>query len=196
MSKLLNWLVGGNAVATLFVIVALLFGGGHGTNAGATSAQPSTGVSHFNGIESDTGYFDLSTAVSSLLGQLDIGGSLVYTNVQSTSTVSTSMTLAASDVMNYNSVIATPNVNSLTYTLPASSTLSTFIPNAGNWTQQCWENATSTAGKTLTFAAGTGETLVGATTTLAIPPQMTGCLRYMRNGGTGSKANDISVFFD
>jgi hypothetical protein len=56
----------------------------------------------------------------------------------------------------YHTIIMTPTVGATTITFPASSTLATFLPTAGDGAKQCWINGTSTASQTLTFAAGTG----------------------------------------
>lgn len=76
--------------------------------------------------------------------------------VTASSTSNSSETLLASDFDTENYIEYTPNVSSVTLTLPATSTLSSFIPNAGDSRSIILENATTTAGINITIAAGTG----------------------------------------
>ena len=127
-------------------------------------------------------------------------GHVVNSSVNSTSTIQTAQTLVATDIATYQSVILTPNTGDLTLTFPASSTLSTFIPTAGDRTEQCWYNATTTAGIDVTFAAGTGIDLEVATTTAsALAPGVLTlfagnhvCFTYFRQPATAT-AFDIGV---
>ncbi len=52
------------------------------------------------------------------------------------------------------------NVAAFTYTLPASSTMMSLLPNDGDTREWIFHNATSTAAATLTIAAGTGVQLI------------------------------------
>ncbi len=82
-------------------------------------------------------------------------------SIWATSTVSTAEILTEADLEKYNIWEITPNTGSLTYTLPATSTLSTLLKNTGD--SQTWilQNATTTTATTLTLAAGTGWNLSG-----------------------------------
>lgn len=119
------------------------------------------------------------------------GGQLrSYTN--STSTVA-SMTLRESDILNYDTVLVTPTgaAASKTFTFPATSTLTSLVPTAGDLAEQCWYNATSTAATTLIFAAGTGidlETASSTQTDLTLSASGSACFVYLRKPDT-----DISV---
>ncbi len=130
----------------------------------------------------------VTTALSTLSGGLTFD----YTN--STSTKRTTQTLTAADISNYSTIIMTPNTDALTLTLPASSTLSALIPNAGDWTVQCWVNATSTATATLTFAAGNGIDLEVASSSLIIYPGNSGCFRFIRKPATATAFDIIAQF--
>lgn len=116
----------------------------------------------------------------------------------STSTTGTAVTLDDSDLL-YSTVVMLPNTGALTVTLPASSTLSSFIPNAGDRARQCWVNATSTAAGTINFAASTGIDLEKVATTTAntvgqaiVAAGGSACFEFLRIGA-GSNASDILV---
>lgn len=123
------------------------------------------------------------------LTTLNAGQLRSYTNA--TSTTATSQTLEEADLLNYDTVLLTPDTPSLTLTLPATSTLTSFIPTAGDMAEQCWYNATSTASMNITFAAGTGIDLQTASTTQTDLTFATGgnaCLKFIRQTDT-----DVSV---
>lgn len=99
-------------------------------------------------------------------------GSLTITGTQnSTSTPATSYTLKAADITGYSAVVVTPNIGALTWTLPASSTLTAFLPNAGNETGIWFEDATGTAAATLTLVANTGVSVSVASSSQAFTLQ-------------------------
>lgn len=119
-----------------------------------------------------------------------------YTN--STSSTATTQTLTITDIVvngaAYSTVVFTPNTNSTTLTFPASSTLSAFLPAAGDWAEQCWVNATGTAAKTITFAAGTGIDLEVGSSSLVINAGNTGCFRFVRKPATASAFDIVAQF--
>lgn len=78
-----------------------------------------------------------------------------------------SLTLQASDLIGYSTISFTPGVAAVTVTLPATSTLTTWLPNAGDRTTLTFINASSTAGTNLTIAGGTGTLLKVASSTTA-----------------------------
>ena len=93
--------------------------------------------------------------------------------------------------MLYSSRSVTPNTGALTYTFPATSPLTTFIPTAGDMARQCFYNATGTAAATITFAAGAGIDLEVATSTsqtgafdLTIGAGNIGCFDFFRKPNT------------
>ncbi len=141
-----------------------------------------------------------SGVVSGLIAIFDAGVRHSYTN--SIASVSTSVTLTAAQMADYEAVLYTPLAGAPTITLPASSTLSAYVPVAGDWADQCWYNAATTSFKVITFAAGTGIDLEFASTTkgaavtpnLAILPGNSGCFRFMRQPATATTF-DITAMF-
>lgn len=139
-----------------------------------------------------------STAIFGGLITLNAGVLHSYNN--STSTPA-SLTLAASDILNYESVTMKPTVGAITVTFPASSTLSALVPNAGDRVKQCWYNATTTAASTITFAAGTGldleiasTTVLTGATSLILGADNSACFEFQRKG-SGPNASDIVLRF-
>jgi hypothetical protein len=108
-----------------------------------------TGAATVGGAFTLTGAFTGSGAVD--VPTFTQGG-----GVTATSTDDTTATLLASEFDTENYIEFTPNVNSITLALPATSTLSSFIPNTGDSRQIIIENATTTASIDVTLAAGTG----------------------------------------
>lgn len=100
---------------------------------------------------------DLSVTGTSVVDEFTQGGSVL-----STSTTATAITFTVADLLTYSTWEVTPNTADLTYTFPASSTLSTIVPNAGDSRTWTIVNATSTAGIDVIFAAGTGSAVKGA----------------------------------
>lgn len=117
------------------------------------------------------------------LTSLDVMGTIVNGGVNSTSTTATSQTLVQNDIQ-YSLVSITPNVGALTLTMPASSTLSNFLPNAGDTFRFAIHNATTTAAATITVAAGTGFLRQMASTTAAIPTLGLGSITVTRKVNT------------
>ena len=140
------------------------------------------------------------TGVGTFNAQPVLNAGALHSYVNSTSTTATTYTLVAADILNYESVVITPNTGDLTLTLPASSTLSAFVPTAGDWAEQCWYNASTTAGIDITFAAGTGIDLEVASSTsggaqspvLTMLANSSACFKYIRKPATAS-AFDIIV---
>lgn len=141
--------------------------------------------------------------VLGFLATFDAGVTYSYTN--STSTTATAETATASEIANYTTVIMTPNVGALTITLPASSTLSAFLPAAGDRMEQCWYNATGTAAMNIIFAAGTGIDLEVASSTglsaqgavstnLSIGPGNSGCFKFIRKPATATAFDIVAQF--
>jgi hypothetical protein len=127
------------------------------------------------GVSGTTGTFTSSVAT----GLLTSGG-----GVLSTSTASTAFILKASD-LNYSLLQVTPNTDDLTYTFPASSTLSAMIPNAGDTRTITVYNATTTATIDVIFAAGTGMEIksVGGAA-LTIDESSFGTLKFIRKANS------------
>lgn len=159
------------------------------------STSPAAGELQTTTLEVDsTSSFE---GVASFAAQPKFDAGSLHSYPLSTSTPA-SLTLAASDVTNYESVVMLPTVGSITVTLPASSTLSAFVPTAGDWAEQCYTNATSTASFGITLAGGTGTNLLVASSSATavgskiLLPGKTGCIKYFRIGA-GANASDINA---
>jgi hypothetical protein len=133
----------------------------------------------------------LFSSTLGITGLTTFNGPSLVSYTSATSTSATAMTLNQADLM-YSSRLVTPNVGALTYTFPATSTLTTFIPTAGDMARQCFYNATSTAAATIIFAAGTGIDLEVATSSantggafdLTLGAGNMGCFDFMRKTNT------------
>lgn len=111
--------------------------------------------------------------------------------ILASTTSGTAATLSATILRQYQQFTLTPNVSSHTLTLPASTSLVSFLPVAGETAEFFVQNGTSTSAVTLTLATATGLNLKKATTTLAIPPSSVGILRFVRLTN-----KDFNVFFN
>jgi hypothetical protein len=105
--------------------------------------------------------------------------------VLSTSTVSTAMVPTAA-TFNYGLIEVTPLVADLTYTFPASSTMSAMIPNAGDMRVVTVYNATTTAGIDVIFAAGTGMEIktVGTASAINVDEASFATLTFVRKANS------------
>ena len=108
-----------------------------------------------------------------------------------TSTNDTTATSLASDFRDVSRYDFTPNVAGITLTLPATSTMTDFIPKAGMTRQVFLCNATSTAATPFTLAFGSGMNAVLATSTLAIGTDYCADITFSRQSDS-----DIDVFYD
>ncbi len=212
IQKLKEW----SGVIALVAILALIVVPLFKSSPAVGTAAPSGTISYSTAIASQYGYYvgvyntatqvidDAGNWIGSLTGttatfsglvQTDGGLTLSYTN--STSTSNTTLTMVAADIANYSTVIMTPNVASVTLTFPASSTLSAFLPTAGDTMKQCWVNATGTAATKITFAAGTGWDFEVSSTTIAaqpISPGNSGCFTIIRKPATASAFDFIAQY--
>lgn len=108
-----------------------------------------------------------------------------------TSSAVTAQPLASKNLMDVSMILYTPNVLSNTLTLPASSTLSSFVPKVGDTQTVSLCNASTTAGVSFTVAFGTGLIPNLATSTLTVNSNRCATLTFQR------KLNqDINTFFD
>ena len=130
-------------------------------------------------------------------------GGFLRGNVNATSTSSngTTVTLRASDLVGYDTILFTPNNGATTITFPASSSLASLVPKAGNVQETCFYNATSTSAATITFTFGTGvdwESVASSTGTYqapaAIPAGGFGCFKFIRKPLSAS-AFDIGAVY-
>lgn len=129
--------------------------------------------------------------------KLDVG-TLSYGNgARATSTDDTSATFLATDFDVESYIEFTPNVVSITASLPASTTLlasAGFLPNAGDCRPLTILNSTTTAGASFTLAGGTGSLLRKASSTAAVLPGGTADMTVCRKADTDivfSMSNNI-----
>ena len=126
-------------------------------------------------VISGTGDFaatdDLTVADdATITGDVSVGGETVVDGFTqgggclATSTTATTHTVTEAQLLTYNCFEVTWNTSSGTWTLPATSTLTTLIPAVGDMRSWWLHNATGTAAVTHTWAAGTGIDLVAYTT--------------------------------
>jgi hypothetical protein len=128
-----------------------------------------------------------------ILGKTTFDGGTIYSSTLSTTT-GTAVTLKQSDLLTYTTILALPIVGATTWTLPASSTMASYVPVAGDTQRVTIVNASTTAGITLTLAAGTGWNINSATTTLQIRPNTSAVLNCTRKAATASTF-DINCLF-
>lgn len=124
------------------------------------------------------------------VGPVLTSSSVVNGGVLSTTT-SISMTMAQSDFTSYTGILMNPIVGSITVTLPATSTLTAFLPTTGQQSQFTFCNATTTASQNITLAGGTGMNVSNATTTLVVTPKKCALLNFIRTANT-----DIDLMID
>lgn len=201
-----------NYVASALIVVSLLFSGVtlfsvntlSGVAKSAISALSSGdgfgGTSNFDQVDTTDGYSVDSTTVingsGAWVGAISTSGSnatVVGTFTQgggmfSSSTSNSSETLVAADFDVENYLKVTPNVASLTLTLPATSTLTSFVPTAGQCRTLFVENGTTTAAVTLTLATGTGWDFHNSSSTLALLPGANASIQACRNSLTDIEA--------
>jgi hypothetical protein len=87
-----------------------------------------------------------------------------------TTTTATTMTLTEKDINPYTAIEVIPTVGSLTYTLPATSTLNSILKNIGDTREWTWQNATTATAINLTIAAGAGWNLSGVDANVDVIP--------------------------
>jgi hypothetical protein len=114
-------------------------------------------------------------------------------------TTGAAVILKVSDVAGYDTISMKPIVSATTVTFFASSTASSWLPQAGMQQTTCFLNATTTAAETLIFVAGVGIDLQSATSTgqtgardVTISPNGTACFTFIRKAATAS-AFDIEA---
>lgn len=163
----------------------------NGAMMGATKTAPSYVPNSYSKTSMwDTGYFwgdlevkddmwidsDLVVGGNFAGGNINIGG-LTYGLTTVASTTNTSTTLPVSYLTTYSGMDYTPGNAAVTLTLPASSTMTSFITNAGECFDWRFRNLDGTAATSTTFAAGTGITMR--------KPETTGA-DYVIEGGNGA----------
>jgi len=150
-----NWI---NTLLIIGVGILVLVGGNQSEViqvpvGGSTSANWTVG-----GNLAVTGTSAFTGAVSqSALATLNAGQLRSYTN--STSTTATTQTLVQADILNYDTVLFTPNTNAVTLTLPATAAIGDIIEvggkGAGGWKLE------QVAGQVIHFGTTNSTTGVG-----------------------------------
>lgn len=205
-----KYLVGALVIIALLVS-GLYFKGGSNLLGGGTRMQ--NGISADNTspvagevrgttltITSTSAFTGLVSAVTGAFsGLVTLNGGQLRSNTLATTTTDTATTMVLADFNGYDTILMTPNTNTLTLTFPASSTIPTFLPAAGDMQETCWLNSTTTAAKSIVFAASAGIDLQVATSTaqtgafdLTIAPQGTACFKFIRKKATAA-AFDIEA---
>lgn len=138
-----------------------------------------TGAVTFSSTIGVTGAADFDSTAN-VDGLFTSGGSVLSTSTASTAMVPTAATF------NYGLIEITPNTADLTYTFPASSTLSAMIPDAGDSRIVYVYNATTTAGIDVIFAAGAGMEIkaVGTATSLSLDEASIASLTFIRKANS------------
>jgi len=120
------------------------------------------------GYKIDDSYVIDSSGNGTFTGTMNVTGASTFTGavdasiftegggVYASTTMATTATLVASDLIANNYFALTPNVANTALTLPATSTLATMIPNAGDRREILIENVSAVTATTTTIVAGAG----------------------------------------
>lgn len=169
-----------------------------GSTLSVTGATTLTGAATLSSTLALTGAgtFSSTGSFAGLL-TLNAGQLKSYTNASSSVTTGT---LSQSDILGYDTILleATGAAATKTLTLPATSTLTSFVPSAGDRQDTCVVNSTTTAATTITWAAGTGidletasSTLTGTQPSFIQPADSVACFTFIRKTST-----DITAVFN
>ena len=119
------------------------------------------------GVETDVTIDDDATITGDvdINGETSVEGFTDGAGAYATSTSASAAALNQAELLAYNMIEMTANVGTaLALSLPASSTWTTLIPDAGDHREWLIHNATTSAGMIITITAGTGIDLIGVTT--------------------------------
>ena len=206
-----KWILAGVAALVLFQLVGF-FGSSLGVGTpniedydpfiktyGINTEKDITTTGTFTGVAATlTG--TLTGVAATLSGLLTTDAGTLHSYPNATSTTDTATTMFLSDFNGYDTVIMTPNTSTLTLTFPASSTIPTFLPTAGDSQRTCFINGTTTAATNIVFAGGTGTTLLVASSSatalgsLVVGPQKKGCFDFTRANATATTFDVIASF--
>lgn len=166
LKKVQEW---SGVVALVAIILFLTLGqGGYGKTGSSGTRFP-------NGVSADStapltgevrGTTLTITGASTLTGAITSTGAVTQGGgIRATSTTNTSETLLATDFDTENVIDYTANTGDTTLTLPASTTLTSFLPTAGQMRTVWIRNATTTAATDLIIVGGSGTLLKVASST-------------------------------
>ena len=134
------------------------------------------------------------TGASALSGLLTLNAGSNNSYSLATTTSATTYTLTAADIGNYDTIRQILTGGTATFTFPATSTLTSLVPAAGDMAKTCWMPLTNN----LVFAAGAGIDLMVATSTvssgafdLTITAGGVGCIEWFRQTDTDVTAGLI-----
>lgn len=161
-------LVGGNGVPSGFDNVNLW----GALQVGISEGNPNIMSGFGTGSISATGLITSSSTIYA-------GNGLLQGGVLSTTT-GASMTLRASDFSTQSLISMLPTVGAITVTMPASTTLNSLLPNAGDSKEFVFHNSTTTAAQSITIAGGTGTLLQIASSSAKILPTSSADFRLVR----------------
>ena len=170
----IDYVILGGLTSILIMLGIVLIGGGN--------QQPLVirGDTNYDSLDVTDGYKLNGVTVLDGSGNLAITGTAAVTGTLSvtgatsvqeftqgggclaTSTTASSETLLQSDLLNYNCFLVSGQDDSMTLTLPATSTMTTLLANVGDTREWLFYFATTTTA-TLTIAAGAGIDLVAVT---------------------------------
>ena len=127
------------------------------------------------------------TGATSISGALTSGAMTQGGGIYASSTANAAETLPASYFDTENVLDYTVNGANNTLTLPASSTLTAFIPTAGQTRELLIRNATTTANVNITISAGAGMNLASSTQATIVgntSGASYGLLKFIRKANT------------
>ena len=150
-----NWLIFTvGIVAILFAFVINANGGGQmGARTTADVWDDQEGNAYLDGNATTTGTFYVGG--NTTLNNLTYGATTV-----ASSTANATETLLVSDLTTYSGMDYTPGDLAVTLTLPATSTMTSFVASAGNCFDWRFRNLDDTSATSTTIVAGTGIDLV------------------------------------
>ena len=169
---------------------------------GIKGDRGSQGVQGVQGVKGDKG----ASGAIGLPGQLGaVAGLDHYSperfwagfsgNVLATSTSGSATVLREKDLFDNSVIELTSNVSAFTYTLPATSTLTSLLKNKGDTQTWVIKNATTTVATSITLAKGTGWDLTGVDANVdVIAGAAVGSEVYMRVSCVRQSNKDIACF--
>lgn len=95
-------------------------------------------------------------------------------------TTPASMTLSVNDLSTTTYISMLPTVGAITVTMPASTTFSSFLTNAGDSKEFVIHNSTTTAAQSITIAGGTGTLLNNASSSAKVLPTSSADIRLTK----------------
>ena len=175
-------------IAALLVVLLVGTGGSFG---GAVNTVKQIFGDGFT-VERGSSTLLTTTAATTTVEAFTEGG-FVYSTTTSPET--NNLTLRAAEVQNYRYISVNPGRIFQTLTLPATSTITSLVPNSGDVARLYIRNATGTADGTFRIAAGSGFAIQTSSSTPAAVASTTpgdwATLTFVRKADT-----DIDILFE